>query len=119
MMVKNALRTLLGIRVERQQVPAGEMPPVGSNIVLGTLRIRLMHPISDEQWDWLTALGWRTIDTRTDRRRYLRVPDKAVKRMLNADRHSRDRLHYQLLLWTEKHTFKSARLREQSGRRQK
>jgi hypothetical protein len=85
MSLKNALRTLLKIRKERALPPAGFKPPVGSNIVLDRMRIRLKHPISDEQWSWLVERGWRTVDMRTDRRRYVLVPEKGVIRMLKAE----------------------------------
>ncbi len=85
MTIKNTLRTLLKIRKDRALPPAGQKPPVGSNIVFDRMRIRLKHPISDEQWTWLTEHGWRTVDMRTDRRRYALVPEKGVARLLNAD----------------------------------
>jgi hypothetical protein len=85
MLLKNTLRTLFKIRKERSLPPAGSKPPVGSNIVFDRMRIRLKHPISDEQWTWLTEHGWRTVDMRTDRRRYALVPEKGVARMLNAE----------------------------------
>jgi hypothetical protein len=97
MNVKNKLRTMLGIRVERQPLPPGPKPQVGSNIVMDKFRIRLKYPVSDEQWDWFTAKGWRTIDMRTNRRRYTCVPDKVLMKMLTAQALEREVLHQRLV----------------------
>ncbi|HXA46860.1 MAG TPA: hypothetical protein VNW52_04465, partial [Burkholderiaceae bacterium] len=82
--IKNTIRTLLGIRVERETLPPGPKPQIGSNIVRDRLRIRLKYPVSDEQWEWFTQKGWRTIEMRTNRRRYVNVPDKILLKMLHA-----------------------------------
>lgn len=97
MILKNTLRTLLKIRKERALPPAGMKPPVGSNIVLDRMRIRLKQPISDEQWNWLTQRGWRTVDMRTERRRYALVPEKGVARLLNADGLAREVIHSKMI----------------------
>lgn len=97
MRLKNTIRTILKIRAERELPPAGEKPQVGSNIVLDRLRIRLKYPITDEQWKWFTNRGWRTVDMRTDRRRYTLVPDKGLTRLLAADGLEREVLHKKLV----------------------
>ena len=97
MFLKNTLRTLLKIRKDRSLPPAGPKPPVGSNIVLDRMRIRLKHPISDDQWGWLILHGWRTVDMRTDRRRYALVPEKGVVRLLNADGMEREVIHRKMI----------------------
>ena len=94
---KNSLRTMLKIRADRELPPAGARPQVGSNIVLDRLRIRLKYPITDEQWKWFTDRGWRTVDMRTDRRRYTCVPDKGVVKLLAAEGLEREVLHKKLL----------------------
>jgi len=96
MNLKNYLRTLLKIRVLREPLPPGPKPPVGSNIVRDRLRIRLKYPISGELWEWFAIHGWRTIDMRTNRRRYTCVPDKVLLRLLNAGQLERDALHHRL-----------------------
>jgi hypothetical protein len=85
MVIVDSLRTMMGIRRARQLLPAGPLPPIGSNIVNGTLRIRLKYPVTPEQWRWLTTLGWRTIDMRYNRRRYHLVDDKSVRAMIMAE----------------------------------
>lgn len=97
MSLKNSLRTLLKIRVLREPLPPGPKPPVGSNIVRDRLRIRLKYPIASEQWEWFTMHGWRTVDMRTNRRRYTCVPDKVLLRLLNAGELERDALHHRLI----------------------
>jgi hypothetical protein len=97
MFLKNTLRTLLKIRKDRTLPPAGPKPPVGSNIVLDRMRIRLKHPISDDQWSWLIEHGWRTVDMRTDRRRYALVPEKGVMRLLNAEGMEREVIHRKMI----------------------
>ena len=97
MILKDMLRTLVGIRKERQLLPATEKPQIGSNIVRENLRIRLKYPITDDQWEWLIDIGWRTIDMRKNRRRYINVPDKAVIRLLEAGEVEREVLHMRLV----------------------
>lgn len=97
MNLKNALRNFLGIRTVRKLPPAGPLPPLGSNIVRGKVRIRLKYPVSNEQWKWFTDHGWRTIDMRTDRRRYVCLADKYLVKLLGADRGERDAVHQRLL----------------------
>jgi len=95
--IKDSLRTLLKIRVLRELSPPGLKPPLGSNIVREKLRIRLKHPISSEQWEWFTKQGWRTVDMRTNRRRYVMVPDKVLLRLLDAKEPDRSVLHQRLI----------------------
>ncbi|MDR3479381.1 MAG: hypothetical protein P4L91_01555 [Burkholderiaceae bacterium] len=87
MTLKDILRTLFGIRVKREPPPLDRRPLAGSNVVRDNVRIRLKHLISDEQWEWFAGHGWRVTDMRTDRRRYLCVPEKALVKLLKADRH--------------------------------
>lgn len=103
MNVKNTLRTLLGIRVDRATLPPGPKPQIGSNIVRDKFRIRLKFPVSDDQWTWFTDKGWRTIDMRTNRRRYTCVPDKVLLKLLNSDDLEREVLHQRLINVAAKH----------------
>jgi hypothetical protein len=97
MNLKNYLRTLLKIRVTRELSPPGAMPPVGSNIVRDRIRIRLKYPVSNEQWEWFSKQGWRTVDMRTNRRRYTCVPDNVLVRLLNTKEPERSVLHQRLI----------------------
>jgi hypothetical protein len=95
--LKDKLRSIAGIRRERQLPPPGEKPPIGSNIVREKLRIRLKYPITDELWKFLTALGWRAIDMRHNNRRYTIVPDKVLLKLIKADTLERHVLHARLI----------------------
>jgi hypothetical protein len=95
--LKDKLRSIAGIRRERQLPPPGEKPPIGSNIVREKLRIRLKYPINDELWKFLTALGWRAIDMRHNNRRYTIVPDKVLLKLIKADNLERHVLHARLV----------------------
>lgn len=96
MKLKNTLRTLIGIRKQRQIPAPGAMPRVGSSIVLEQLRIRLKHPIIHEEWAWLTKKGWRSADMRTNRRAYSLVADDIVAAMLRAEKVEREVIHQEL-----------------------
>lgn len=85
MLVIDSLRTLMRIRRPRQLLRAGLKPTVGSNIVNGSLRMRLKHPVSSEQWYWLAKMGWRTVDMRDNRRKYQLVADGLLQQLLNAE----------------------------------
>ena len=97
MSLKNALRNLLNIRATRELLPPGPMPQIGSNIVREKLRIRLKYPISNEQWEWFTMQGWRTVDMRANRRRYACLPDYVLVKLLAATGLERDVLHERLV----------------------
>ena len=99
--MKNMLRTLLKIREVRIPEPPGPKPPVGSNIVRDRLRMRLKFPIDDDQWYFFTRMGWRTVDMRTNRRRYTCVSDKILIKLLKADELEREVLHARLIAHSE------------------
>lgn len=96
-MIKNYLRTLLGIRKKRAFPKAGPIPLVGATLVRGQLSMPVTTAVSPEQWEWLTLLGWRNSDMRIDRRRYVRMPTDAFAQLIGADRYERDTLHQQLI----------------------
>lgn len=85
MVMIDTLRTLMRIRRARQLLPAGPQPALGSNIVNGRKRMRLKYPITPEQWQWLTLMGWRTVDMRQNRRQYQLVDDRMVKLLVLAE----------------------------------
>ncbi len=95
--LKDKLRKLAGIRKERQLPPPGGKPPIGSNIIREKLRMRLKYPINDELWKFLTAMGWRAIDMRYNKRRYTIVPDKVLLKFIKANEIERHVLHARLI----------------------
>lgn len=97
MTLPDTLRNLFRIRKERRILPAGPKPPVGSSIVKDGLRMRLNFPINNQQWSWLSDMGWRATDMRTDRRKYTLVSDSFVNRLLDADDELRHQLHLRLV----------------------
>jgi len=97
MSLKNTIRNVLNIRKERAIAPPGPMPQIGSSIVRDRLRIKLKYPISNEQWDWFTAQGWRTVDMRNNRREYTSVPDKILVKLLERQGAERNELHARLI----------------------
>jgi hypothetical protein len=88
---------MAGIRIERQVPPPGEKPTIGTSIVREKLRMRLKYPISDEMWKWLSAMGWRAIDMRINKRRYIVVPDKVLTKLIHATPEERHLLHARLI----------------------
>lgn len=89
------LRTLFGIRKERQTPPLGAKPQVGSVLVRNRLKLRLRTPLDDEQWEWLGVMGWRRVDMRGNRRRYETLPDKTLRKLL--DKNHRMAAHEKIL----------------------
>ena len=105
MPVINTIRTLIGIRRPRRIAPAGPQPAMGSNIVNGRLRIRLKYPVTSEQWQWLSAKGWRTVDMRHDRRRYETVTDQNVLDLISVDTlDERETIHQMILAYGQFHS---------------
>ncbi|MCU6434975.1 hypothetical protein LPB67_14455 [Undibacterium sp. Jales W-56] len=97
--VKNEIRSLLNIRQERALPPAGGMPTFGSTIVLNRLKIQLRMTLEPEQWEWLTLKGWRTQDMRKNRRKYFKVPSRAVARLLHATPEDREEIYQRIVTY--------------------
>ncbi|MGZ3238744.1 MAG: hypothetical protein ACXU8A_15375 [Burkholderiaceae bacterium] len=95
--LRDKLRSVAGIRRERQLPPPGEKPSIGSNIVREKLRMRLKYPITDELWKFLAAKEWRAIDMRYNKRRYTTVPDKVLLKLIKAGELERHVLHARLI----------------------
>lgn len=86
-------RTLAGVRKVRQIPAMGDKPPVGSSVVRERLRMRLKYPIDDAFWQWLSAKGWRAMQVRNNRRRYVVVAEKTLIKMMRADLDIREQMH--------------------------
>jgi hypothetical protein len=95
--ITDTLRTLFGIRKVRQALPPGSQPIVGSNIVRDRLHIHLKYPITNEQWVWLSREGWRTLDMRTNKRKYTKIDESAVKALIRASADERGLVHQAIL----------------------
>lgn len=83
--LKDRIRTMMGVRIQRQVLPAHGKPSLGGSIVKDRFRIRLKHPIDDETWNWLSDLGWRAMPVNNNRRKYTVVSERAFERLLKAD----------------------------------
>lgn len=101
------LRSLFGIRRERQTPPLGSKPQVGSILVRNRLKLRLRTPLEDEQWEWLGQMGWRRVDMRANRRRYEALPDQTMRKLL--DKNHRLAAHQKIINYEERKAKKATR----------
>ena len=90
--VRDRVRTLLNIRVERGLRSAGLKPGVGARICCDDVRMTVQAGMSDSLWRWLTKLGWREITFRPDRRRYRDIPTAYVTRLVDSTPEERERV---------------------------
>ena len=88
--LKDYIRTMMGVRTQRQLLPAHGKPSLGGSIVKDRFRIRLKHPIGDEMWNWLSDKGWRAMPVNNNRRKYTIVSERAFERLLKTDSTERD-----------------------------
>lgn len=90
--VRDRVRTLLRIRVERGLPSIGARPGIGSRICCGDVRLTVQAGMSDGLWRWLVRQGWREITYRPDRRLYRDVPTAYVTRLIDANPDERERV---------------------------
>ncbi len=89
------LRTALGIqRTWRRRAlqKAGPKPLAGAAVVSGDLRLFVQPAMSDALWRWLSALGWREVRYRPDRRQYRDLSYIWVKLLYEARPEQRERV---------------------------
>jgi hypothetical protein len=82
--VKDSVRRLLKIRVDRSLPAVGSKPAVGARICRGDVRMTVQAGLADGHWRWLAKNGWREITYRPDRRRYRDVPSSYVTQLIDA-----------------------------------
>ena len=90
--VRDRVRTLLKIRVERGVPSIGIKPGIGSRICCNDLRMTVQAGMSDGLWRWLVKQGWREITFRPDRRSYREVPTAYVTRLIDSNPDERERV---------------------------
>jgi hypothetical protein len=90
--VRDRVRTLLNIRVERGLRSAGVKPGIGARICCEDLRMTVQAGMSDALWYWLAKQGWREITFRPDRRRYRDIPTAYVTRLIDSHSEERERV---------------------------
>ncbi len=57
------------------------------------MMMKVTQPLQQDLWDWLVLMGWREAKVRPDRRRYKRLPDTAIERLVSADRADREEVY--------------------------
>ena len=90
--VRDRVRKLLNIRVERHTPAVGAKPAIGSRIFCGDLRMTVQAGMSDGLWRWLVSEGWREITFRPDRRRYRDLPATYVTQLIDCSSEHRSRV---------------------------
>ena len=106
-MLRNKLRTLLKIRVERQPPPLNGKPRPGRYVVRGRNRMLVSAPMPDDLWYFLTLLGWREVAVARDRRRYADLPSASFELLLRTPAPKREGRYRQLL--QQSHRIAAAR----------
>jgi hypothetical protein len=95
--ISDLLRTTFRIRKKRRIEPPGELPGLGSRLVLEGLRMKIAAPLSDDTWQWMVLRGWRECRFRRDRRRYFELPKGAFERLRRAGPRERERVHRRII----------------------
>lgn len=95
--MKDMFRTLFSIRQKRKPAPVGSLPAVGTFILRGQVKMAVTHPVPRELWDWLVLSGWRNLPVKNDRRKGLRVPEGALKDLIDAPAQERNQAHSRIL----------------------
>lgn len=90
--VRDCVRNLLRIRVQRDVPSVGAKPAIGARIFRGDVRMTVQAGMSDGLWRWLLQEGWREITFRPDRRRYRDVPSALVTQLIDCAADQRDRV---------------------------
>jgi len=90
--VRDKVRTLLRIRVPRDQPRAGGRPALGARLTCDDVRMVVQSGMSDGLWRWLTAAGWREVTFQPDRRRYREIPAAFVTELIDAAPEARARV---------------------------
>ncbi|CAN7205975.1 hypothetical protein [Acidovorax sp. Leaf78] len=95
--MKDWIRNALSIRQKRRSAPVGSLPPVGSTIIRGPIKMTVTHELPPDLWDWLVLSGWRNMPVKNDRRKGLVAPQSALKELMDADPQERNRAHTRIL----------------------
>ena len=95
--MKDMFRTLLSIRQKRKPAHVGPLPAVGTVILRGQVKMAVTHPLPRELWDWLVLSGWRNLPVKNDRRKGLRLPEGALKELIDTPSQERNHAHSRIL----------------------
>lgn len=80
--LKDRVRNLLGLRVDRALPDAGPAPHIGDHIGHGRVAMRVSEPMPHDLWDWLVFMKWRRIDPTKDRRTYQELPRDTFRKLV-------------------------------------
>ena len=94
--LRDRLRTLLHIRVERRTPPVNGKPRAGRYVVRGGNRMLVSAPMPDDLWYFLTLLGWREVPVPRDRRRYIDLPTASLELLVRTSPAKREIRYRQL-----------------------
>jgi len=75
----------------------GPAPSPGGAIIRGQVKMVVTQPIPDDLWQWMLLSGWRPVPVRIDRRKCQKLPDHALRELIEADPLERDSTHARLL----------------------
>lgn len=95
--MKDWIRNALSIRQKRRSAPVGPLPPMGSTIIRGPVKMTITQDVPPDLWDWLVLSGWRNMPVKTDRRKGMLAPKSALKDLIDADPQERNRAHSRIL----------------------
>ena len=90
--VRDRVRTLLKIRVERTAGEPGAKPTVGARLTRDDVRMTVQAGMTDSLWRWLVSRGWREVTFRPDRRRYRDIQSAYVTRLIDSSSDERERV---------------------------
>ncbi len=76
------MRSLFGVRVKRRRPPAGPRPMPGATIARGEVAMKILNPMPEDIWQWLSMIGWRQLNLNKERRRYRVLPSKSFSKLL-------------------------------------
>ncbi|MFP5446224.1 MAG: hypothetical protein ACLGIY_22015, partial [Betaproteobacteria bacterium] len=60
-------------------------------------KMAVTHPLPRELWDWLVLSGWRNLPVKNDRRKGLRLPEGALKELIDTPSQERNQAHSRIL----------------------
>jgi hypothetical protein len=95
--MKDLIRTVFSIRQKRRSPPAGPVPPMGSLLIRGEIRMIVNQNIPRELWSWMLLSGWRGIPVKKDRRKARDLPPGALLELISAHPTERNTVHARIL----------------------
>lgn len=98
----NGVRRALQIQNPRSTPRIGDIPRLGSKIHLDCQRMRVTINPTEEFWIWLVQAGWRECKYPRDRRIYVDLPEKTMKKLARVTGLEREALYSKLLTYMNK-----------------